>query len=83
LNRKLLTNHVETSHISVEVHVFLANFNVVVRVDTVRSHEETENSRLWIHFLKHVEDTHDDVMTSSSLTTRQHYTDLQPYLTKI
>ena len=39
-----LTNHIETSHVAVEAHVFFTDLYVVVRVHTVGSHEETEDA---------------------------------------
>lgn len=76
----LLTDHVEASRVSVEGHVLFADLDVVVGVDTMRSHEEAEYPRLWVHLLDHVEDTHNDVMSSGRLTSTEHQCHLQPCL---
>ena len=74
-----LTYHVESSHIAIEIHVVIADLHVVIRVDSVRSHEKTENLRVCIHLPYHIEYSHYDIMATSSLSTAQNETNLYKY----
>jgi hypothetical protein len=71
-----LTDHVETTHVPVELHILLVDFNVVVGVDTVWSHQETINSRLRVHLLEHIENSHDYVVSTCGLTPTEYESDL-------
>ena len=73
---RLLTDHVEATGVAVELHVLGGNLHVVVGKDTVGSSQETEQDRLGMKLLDHVEETHDDVVTASSLATRENTSNL-------
>jgi hypothetical protein len=72
-----LTDHIKTSHVSIELHVVLINLDVVVRVDSMRSHQEAKQSGFRVNLLDHVKDSHDYIVTSCSLTTTQNYCNLE------
>ena len=65
----LLTDHVEASCVAVKMHILWRDLHVVVAVDAVRSSKEAEQERIWVQLLYHVEETHDNVVTTSSLST--------------
>ena len=65
----MVTYHVETTHVPIQLHIVAANLHVIVRVDSVRTHEEPENTGVLVHLFHHVEYTHYDVMTSRCLAT--------------
>lgn len=73
---RVLTDHVEATCVTVELHVLRGNLHVVVGVDTVGSSKETEQKGVGVKLLDHVEKTHDDVVTTSSLATGQNTSNL-------
>ena len=72
-----LTDHVKPSHVSIKMHVFRVNFYEVVRVNSMRAHQESKESRLRMDLFNHIENTHDDIVPASSLTTAQNHSNLK------
>lgn len=53
------------------VHVGGRDFHVLIRENTVWTSQETVQLRVWMQLLAHIEDTHDNVVTTCCLTTTE------------
>jgi hypothetical protein len=56
------------------IHVGWSDLHVFIGENTMWTSQETVQLGIWMQFLAHVEDTHNDVMTASSLTTTKNAT---------
>jgi len=72
-----LTDHIEATRVTVEHHVFGSDLHVVVREDTVGAGEEAEQLRLGVQFSNHVKETHDNIVSTSSLASGEDATNLK------
>ena len=71
------SDHVESSHVVVEVHVFSCDLHVVAGINTMWSRQEAPDFGLWVEHFGHCVDTHNDVVPASCLTSAENDTDLE------
>ena len=68
------TDHVETSHISVLVHELIVDLHILAGEHTTRT--VAESVHISTNFLGEIVDSGNHVVTSRSLTSRKHHTDV-------
>lgn len=73
----LLTDHVKATCVAEELHVFGGDLHVVVAEDAVGSVQESVKTGVGVQLAHHVEESHDHVVTASSLAAGEHAADLQ------
>jgi len=64
-----LTYHVESTHVTVLIHEVWCDLSVIVRVNSVRSCEEPKESGVWMQLPSHVEETHDNIVSTGCLAS--------------
>lgn len=75
-----LTDHIKTTHVSVEIHILLVNLDVLVGVYSMGSHQESIELRLRVYLFDHVKDSHDHIMSTSSLASTKHHSNLKNHV---
>ena len=74
--KSLLTDHIKATCIAIKLHVLRGNLHIVIREDSVRSSQEAEKNGLRVQFLDHIEESHNDVVATSSLSTGENTSNL-------